>query len=401
MSKNVRIRMEVYKRILLAKALHTAAEAACATKNDEFAFMKGILLLHDAAESALGAIADQLNAHVKGNHYLMQYPSLIEKADHQQRQVPYKLQLRNLNTLRNNAKHDGILSDPKANAHFPQIVRSLLEELCNTYLSLDFSSVSLKYLIRDDKIRQYIDEAQKQVDEARFEQALTCLAYAMYFICESSTMPTLFSHLWANQEETGSIFAQPFEINHTIKLVGHGVDTFLYYRFTNLTPMIGYRKDTKELFAKWNKEYGHPANWSDRNARFCLNFCIDTALKFQREPDEGYTLVYYSDVFEDVIEPVGDKATVWNLSEYNSPVALGKPSQTRQVRLILRKGQKIIGVAYDNQEAPDEWMLLIKNPTDEVGKLQFGYVAKREVSTTRRKIQSPEQGANLDLANSD
>ena len=51
------IRPEVYQRIVLAKSLHRDAVAACAIRNDHMAFAKGILLLHDAAEALLGAVA--------------------------------------------------------------------------------------------------------------------------------------------------------------------------------------------------------------------------------------------------------------------------------------------------------------------------------------------------------
>jgi hypothetical protein len=145
--------MEVYKRIVLAKALHKAGEAACAIHNDQMIFTKGILLLHNAVEAALGAVADHLNAELTGNCYLLHYYDLIEKADTKNRTVPYRTQMRSLNTVRNNAKHQRILPDPKSNAHLPSTVHALIEEVCQTYLGLDFSSVSLKSLIRNEKIR--------------------------------------------------------------------------------------------------------------------------------------------------------------------------------------------------------------------------------------------------------
>ncbi|MFQ5632996.1 MAG: hypothetical protein ACE5I1_29865, partial [bacterium] len=230
--------------------------------------------------------------------------------------------------------------------------------------------------------------------ETEFEKALISLAYAMYYICESSTMPFLLSDFWARQEDQGSIFANPFDMNHTIKLVGHGVGTFLYYRFTNLTPMIGYRKQTRELYSKWKKDYGHPANWTARNAGFCLNFCIDTALKFQREPDEGYSLVYYTDVFEDVIEPAEEKATIWNISERSSHLAIGKPTQTREVLLSLQKGHSLVGFAHEMEETPDEWTLIIRNWQGKPGNSQRGFVAKEEVSIRRREIQGAKEVPN-------
>src|SRR5438445_10340617 len=182
-------RQDIYQRILLAKALLKAAADACATRNDQITFAKGILLLHDAAEAGLGAVADHLNAGLKDKTYLLDYFDLIQKADPQKREVPYKTAIRKLNTLRIDAKHHGILPDSKSNAHFPATVQALLEEICRTYLDLNFSSISLKTLIKNAEIIHFIDQAENSIREGEVEHALISAAYAMFHICESSTMP--------------------------------------------------------------------------------------------------------------------------------------------------------------------------------------------------------------------
>jgi len=82
------LRPEVYKRIVLAKFLHEAGAAACAVKHDQMAFSKGLLLLHDSVEAALGAVADHIHAKLKGNTYLLEYYDLIDnEASRQGRRV--------------------------------------------------------------------------------------------------------------------------------------------------------------------------------------------------------------------------------------------------------------------------------------------------------------------------
>jgi hypothetical protein len=393
------IRVEVYKRIVLAKALQKAGEAACASRNNQTSFTMGILLLHDAVEATLGAVADNLNAKLAGNHYLLDYYELIENRDTQKRSVPYKTQMRNLNTIRNNAKHQGILPDPKSNAHFPTTVYALIEEVCQTYLGLDFSSVSLKSLIRNEEILGYIDQAEKQIEEGKIEEGLISLAYAMYYICEAWTIPwPLFYPYTQKEKESLLQFTQPYKIRHTVKLIEHGIDPFLYHRFKNLTPMIAKHKDTGELFYWWDKHYGHPANWTVRNARFCLNFCIETALKFQRTEDEGYTLISYHEVFEDVIEPAKEEATIWNQSSHTSELSFQKSPEPRNSVLILKKGQSIIGWATDYEDTLDEWFIVSKDIPSKSGKYSgFGFVLKSDVKITRREKQTPKNIINSEI----
>jgi len=389
-----KIRPEVYKRIVLAKALYKAGEAACATCTDEMIFTKGILLLHDAAETALGAVADFLNANLTGNRYLLQYYDLIKAADDPEHSnVPYRTQMKNLNTIRNDAKHQGILPNPKSNAHFPATVCALIEEICKTYLDLDFSSVSLKSLIRNKKILDYIDQAERKIEQEETEQSLISLAYAMYYICEESTIPWV-SFLFPTDEEKeiSILFTQPYKIEYQVKLIEHGIDPFLYYRFKNLTPEIVMHKDTRKLSYRWDKWYGHAKNWTTQNARFCLDFCIGTALKFQREEYEGYILIPYPNVFEDIIESIRKEATIWNQSSHPSEFLSQKSSDSRKAALTLKKGQSIIGWAIDNEDRLDEWFIKSKDiqsrSKEQIG---FGFVLKSDVKVTPREIQVPKK----------
>lgn len=45
---------DVYRRLLFAKYLFACGQVACRQTADHFAFTKGLLLLHDAADNALG-----------------------------------------------------------------------------------------------------------------------------------------------------------------------------------------------------------------------------------------------------------------------------------------------------------------------------------------------------------
>lgn len=377
------IRPEVLQRLILGKSLLVAGTGACTDQVDRAAFTRGILMLHDAAEAVLGAVADHLHVELKSKHSLLDYYELIKSADALHRAVPYKTQMRNLNQIRIDAKHLGVLPDPKTNAYLPKTVWALCRALCSTYLAVDFDSASLKSLIREERVRLYVEGAEAHIAGARFEEALTSLAHAMFIICDRYRLPILQG---LGQDQQDVQFPDIFSTYQTVELLGHGVDPYLYHRFKNLTPRIGRRAaDHESLVVWWEKDYGHPGNWTERNARFCLNFCVETALKFQREPDEGYTIIDYSNLYEDVIEPTGERATFW------SGLAKGKaflpPMVTpRHEVFVLNKGQILIGRAWDSEEQLDEWTVISKE-LPSLGTLPIGiaFVAKTEVVTRRRE----------------
>ncbi len=379
------IRKEVLNRILFAKKLYKDGESACNIENDQMIFSKGLLLLHDATENVLGAIADHLGAELKGNKYILDYFELIKKADTDKRTLPYMIQIRNLNTIRNNIKHQGMLPDIKNNAHFPSTVYQLITDICQTYLSLDFNSISLKNLIRDKKVLKFINIAGKEIEDGMIKEGLLCLAFAMYYICESSTTLAVPGYLF-KQEEV--IYTKPYGSEQTIDLLQNRVDPYLYHRFKNLTPLIGKNTKTHKLTYYWDKDYGHPANWTERNAKFCLDFCIDTALKYQREKDEGYTILNYQFVFVDIIEPAGKEAVFWNQSKCPPEIAfptIQEPLGPRKKVFTLKKSDSIIGYAHDDKDRLDEWMVFSSDERIKEILIPLVFVSKEEVKITRKK----------------
>jgi hypothetical protein len=378
-----KIRKEVFNRIIFAKKLFKDGELSCNIENDQMIFAKGLLLLHDATENALGAITDYLGAKLKDRTYILDYFSLIKQADKKHRTVPYMTSIKKLSTIRNNIKHQGILPDIKSNAHFPSTVYQLITDICQTYLGLDLDSVSLKNLIRDKGVVNFIKIAEKEIADGKIRESLISLAFAMYYICESSTISELSVILFDKKDLQ---YTEPYGSDQTINLLKNRVDPYLYHRFKNLTPLIGKNVRKDKLTYWWGKIYGHPANWTDRNAKFCLDFCIDTALKFQREKDEGYSIINYQFVFEDIIEPVGEEAVFWNQSKYPPEItlpAIQKPLGPRKKVFVLKKGDSIIGYATDDKDNLDEWQVLTQD--ERFKGMLFLVVSKKEVKVTRKQ----------------
>lgn len=115
-------------------------------------------------------------------------------------------------------------------------------------------------------------------------------------------------------------------------------------------------------------------------------------MKFQREEDEGYTLISYPEVFEDIIEPANEEATIWNQSSHPLEFSFQKSSEPRSPVLILKKGQSIVGWATDSEDRLDEWLILSKDiPSKSKEYTGFGFVLKSDVKVTRRERQTPKK----------
>jgi hypothetical protein len=113
---------------------------------------------------------------------------------------------------------------------------------------------------------------------------------------------------------------------------------------------------TRDLVYHWDKNYGHPGNWTERNARFCLEFCIDCAFRAQQKGAYEFSLVNYQSLYDDIIEPIGEEATIWD-HEARNP--------NRQKVLVLRAGERARGYAYDSTDNLDEWRLIVDKPSDD------------------------------------
>jgi hypothetical protein len=388
------LRDEVLQRVLLAKSLLHHGRRACEDRADLFEFARGLLLLHDAAEATLGAVADHLHARLEGNRYLLDYFTLIEETDPDRRPVPYRHQMRNLNTVRNILKHQGIFPDRAANAHFPITVAALLEDLCRTYLGLDFEAVSLKGLVEDATVRGYVEEAERKMEGGSFEQALISLGYAMYHLVESSSLPWSRRVFGIQQTEERFLFTEPHSTNYSLKLLEHGIDPFTYHRFRNLTPRFAYDMEDKTVVYEWHKDFGHPANWTNRNVRFCLQFCIECALRVQRKPAFDYDILYYPDVYEDVITPTKDEVILWSVPSTGvQPLGSAEVPQREPV-FVLKRGESIVGWASDSGGRPEDWFIISKSiPLTEGAGTGFGFVARSEVNVTRRERERTAPGA--------
>jgi hypothetical protein len=383
------IPVHVVERIVLAKSLFYAGKAACDVKWDRFSFTRGILMLHDAAECALGAAANNLQARLSadGKENFLDYVTNIEKKAPGKGIEKYRRMLGSFNTLRVIAKHKGIITTREGNEHFVGEIRDFLTMLCHTYLALDFETISLKTLIRDDAVRGHVALAEDCIEKGEIRKALETLALAMYYLVEHKVQidtgfpSTAFSDEWKQSMEHYH--------HHTVYLLQNGVDPYLYFqRFKPLTPRVMLNDDRSACTFHWERPYGHEANWTKANAQFCFDFCVETALKMQKDLSDVDRLIPYDEVYEDVIEALEDGVEITIFSKDSKPHPLGNYVVAR-----LTKGQTIVGEAINQATSKEELFVVSKDLKRDTllgtSGLGFGYVSKSKVKVKSHKKQPP------------
>ena len=101
-------------RLMLSKSLVSNIRFNPISEPSGYAVAEHVIASHDAAELALGAICDQLGCRSeKDKTYLMDYFPLLKEAKHPLNDVSGKGYFDQLNRVRINIKHLGILPNAK------------------------------------------------------------------------------------------------------------------------------------------------------------------------------------------------------------------------------------------------------------------------------------------------
>lgn len=336
------------QRMILAKLLYdNGIIATTTTGNDRLRFAQGIISFHDSVELSLGAIADHLNIPLKKNNVsLLDYVENIPKDDSERRRIPCSQQLKILNTLRNNIKHQGILPDLEANKHFPATITSYFNDICFSFFDLDFNQINLIGLISNQELKNLLIQAETALLKHEYELSFKSLSLVMYNILEKDFLQSRYTEDILNKVRK-VVFPESESIELTVKLLEHGVDLKLYKRLHALIPYAGLNYETGENLFWVTKTFSHDGNWTEENARMCLNFVIDLALKFQKP--ETLTLQHYSKIYIDILEPLEDNLIIW---AYTGTDLINSP-----ISKSLIKGQRINGMVYDEPDRPDFWII--------------------------------------------
>jgi hypothetical protein len=174
--------IEIVKRICLARHLYDLALSALKSENDLYLFSCANLL-QDAVEAFFLAIADYVNADIDSNTKYDKYFVLInEKIS--PKELPFKAKLLRLNRIRIDSKHYAIQPTKDELQKLSIAVRELFEEVCNSILQANFSTLSTIDLLKDGKPKSFLLEAKAELENGSYEKCSIACRKAIYLELE-------------------------------------------------------------------------------------------------------------------------------------------------------------------------------------------------------------------------
>lgn len=218
-------------------------------------------LLQDAVEVFLLAVAESVGAKLKEKAEFANYLDSIDKAI-EPATLPFRTQLLRLNRIRVHSKHHLVQPQPNDIQQLSTVVREFFTEVSRAHLSVDFETVHLIDLIRDDAQRNFLVAAHDMYEKGQYANALIESRKAFYLAFEinadvsgyaDETKKGLLGMLgpgWDAPSYARSAqyvrqnVATPFDYivldrdKLNAKLLSDGIDVLVFWNVWRLTPAL-------------------------------------------------------------------------------------------------------------------------------------------------------------------
>lgn len=297
------------------------------TETNTFSIAKRIFIAHNAIEIGISAIAEQIEAlPKKRERYLMDYFDPIRAKKHNNRDVSGKEYCRQLNIVRGNLKHGMILPNSTQWMSVINKTYDYLDVWCQEYLKISLNDLDNSVLINDPDIKELYENAKKELSSGNYRQVLELLAKATYLLFEKNSALRSLQVGTARAEDA-------------IKLAAFGVHANDFLALQDFLPEV-FRTSNENILIRWKQEsFGHPGNWREDTASFCLKAFLDLVLKIQ---NAGWIPgpINFLSIYEHEIEAIKDGVEIW--SENWKGGLSG--NLERQVVKVMEKGERIRGM---------------------------------------------------------
>ncbi|GAA0872636.1 hypothetical protein GCM10009117_17830 [Gangjinia marincola] len=276
------------RRLLLIKNLYIIDVNQSSKNNGQEVF--AILSFHDCIEMFLKFTAERNNIN-SSNLNFMQYWEKIPE-------LTLKETMKQLNATRVNLKHRGLIPATSEIERFRFYTTDFLIHNTTTQFGVDFEQISLREIIKYKSVKDYIIKSENSLSEGNYTSAIENIAYAFNELIKEyqdnkiswQSDPFFFggesrmiSRLEKKLDETNDIIntinvisKSVSYIQEALKILSLGIDYREFQKFKILTPTVSRTVGGKMIAEIYGKK-----KWSKDNCQYCIDFVIDTALKFQ------------------------------------------------------------------------------------------------------------------------
>jgi hypothetical protein len=322
----------VINRLLVAKYLLDEIRYLPIVNPDSYTTARYVLTAHDAAELSIAAIVHHLNLTPKSPQaYLMEYFGLI-KTHFPKDEVPGRAFFSQLNIARNAIKHSGVFPDARQWFRVGERTYTYVSIWCGEYLGISFDNLDESEMISDPGVKEYYIMAKNAYEQNDYKLVLENLAMGLYSAFDSSR--------GLRNLRVGESRAED-----AIKLSAFGVHANEFLTLQEFLPKAYYSSIDSQVHTSWEQDkFGHPANWRQDAAEFCLKTFVSVALRIQ-DAEWIPGAIKFSMVYERRITALVDDVEIVQEKEFYDPekVVIYKLKKGESIRgIVEKKGDPLI-----------------------------------------------------------
>lgn len=314
MSTPQRLQPHIVFRLVLAKAIFKEGIKFCDTPNDTFGFSHGLIALHDALDNFAGAIVSRLGISLLQKSYLIDALNAIEKNEttsNKNFSLISKNEIIQLNTIRNNIKHQGIVPDANHAKGLVNPIISFFQKYSRRYFKLEWEMIGLADLIENKEIRVQMKNIEGLIENNEYKEALNEMAVIKFKVFEERLLRIELNPRYdisppseekKKRRESSNIFpirgkSLFSDLYDRADFLEKGIDRNLMNKFEELTARVGINNNKE-----WKYILKHGINWGTLNwtkeiAFFCYDFLVDAIIKNQQKSfnfDEKWIWTIYT-----------------------------------------------------------------------------------------------------------
>lgn len=278
-------------QLLLSKVLFMKGQEFL-KNDDEISCGIAVSLFQDSSEMLLRAIAKHVDADVGENDKYMQFWDKIKKAPKgNDKDVPKRAQMTEVNKARVNFKHYGHTPNPKLAVRLGDYTENFMRESMSLFFNVNYDNVSMADRIANINVRDKIKDAEQSYKDEEYENCIVSCAVAEILatvlldkILPSSVAErqkyTLYdtSSFDLKLKEVIDALLSDFSNQRMLILTALlNISITDYIKFKNITPHVNLTNSGKEYI-----HFGRQTNFDDKDSIFCLNFVINYALAVEK-----------------------------------------------------------------------------------------------------------------------
>ena len=258
-----------------------------------------ILTLHDSIELFLVLVAEHVDVKTEKLTFTQYWSALVSKLNDQGKKLTMQAQMSRLNQARNSVKHHSVFLHPADKCSFIEMGYQFLVDNAMGIFGVRFQDLSLVDAIRYRYTREYLLASWGSIERNNWTSAVRFAGVAFEYLIREYVedrgkdyaqfldFGNQSSYLQVPVEESRDIqisisglIGAIDSISKQLRIMALGIDYMRYSKFISLTPTVFVGEDGKYTYMPTIK--GPRVKRTARDARFCLEFVVDTALALQQ-----------------------------------------------------------------------------------------------------------------------